>query len=250
MKIKQWTALVVVGAMGFALAGCDDADSTDGDSAEPAVERGQADEPDTSADNTEAQDETDSDASGAVDPGPEGAMTGEDGWVELHALDIPDAGTMVIRINGEEATVTDFTCNGPGVVGEDDFAIGLFAISVYGDMVAPDGRDGLFNLERRVATYEDWGATGGAGDVYDYGGQDSASVLLSAWGDDGLASNAVKVSPGDADHGGSELPLVHVAPDGAFTVHTNLEPAATGHEDAPSGDVEIAGKCSAPWSDL
>ena len=211
------------------LAGCGGGDDTDGT-------------------NSASNGDTGGGTSALVAPtSAEEAMDGEDGWTDLLPVDLPAPGTAEVTINGTSYDV-DITCTGPGVIPDPETAAYLFRVGVTGDFVTDDGRNAGIILGRHVDKFENWSATGGAGDVYDYPGQDVGQVQTTVEAGD-LTHSAVRVTPADDDRTGEAAPLLHVSPDGGFTVETELE-KMWGHDDALEGSVTIAGQCSAPWADL
>ncbi|MFW7415494.1 hypothetical protein [Demequina sp. SO4-18] len=183
------------------------------------------------------------DASGADDDGAGapagGATTAEDGWVALHGLEVPASGTAVLEAAGETHEM-DIACYGPGVFGEGEHDEYQFRVSARGEFTWDDGSEGFFTVTRAV-TFSPMQA-------YDYQGLDNADVTVTVVSG-GEFHAATLAAPSDADGAGASLPLVHAQPDGTFTVDRDLEAASSMHENAPAGEVRIAGACDGPWAD-
>src|SRR5699024_5248349 len=94
-------------------------------------------------------------------------MTGEDGWVALHEMDIPAPGTAVMTIDGTRVDAA-IECSGPGVV--DNGQNTLFSIRIRGDFGLDDGRSGYFELSRAVNRERE--------SFYAYNGQDAATLQV------------------------------------------------------------------------
>jgi hypothetical protein len=180
-------------------------------------------------------------------------MAADDGWVPLHSLDLPAPGTATITVDGETLT-TDIECRGPGVLPDGQNNLLLFRTGAQGKVELSDGRQGFFSIARNVAVYDEWIATGGAGSVYDYPGQDYATVdffiRAEVDGRRGFA-HSYWAAPADRDSAGTAMPLVHIQPDGSFTVQHEVRrtgPDILGiHAFAPEGAVTVAGRCDGPW---
>ena len=176
-------------------------------------------------------------------------MTGEDGWVELHDLDIPAAGRAVLRLDDVEVSF-DIDCLGPGVIeAHHDLPAFLehllFRIGVRG-LGELDGQEVLFEAARNVVdsdkAQEDLR-------FHRYPGQDRARIRFVITLEDGLYQGSEQRAPGDRNREGHGLPLLHVQPDGSFTAMAEV-PASPGHDQALAGDVILAGRCPAPWNEL
>jgi hypothetical protein len=238
MKSRITGPTVAVVAAVLAVAGC---------AVEGGGEAATSEQGGTTADDAT----TTTDAEQQPDDGP---MTAEAGWVPLHSLDLPAPGTATITVDGETIT-TDIECRGPGVLPDGQNNLLLFRTGAQGRVALSDGRVGYFSIARNVAVYSEWIAVGGAGSVYDYPGQDYATVdfFIQAEVNNlrGFA-HSYWAAPADRDSAGTAMPLVHVQPDGSFTVQHEVRrtgPDITGiHASAPEGAVTIAGRCDGPWA--
>ena len=170
------------------------------------------------------------------------ATTAEEGWSDLHDIPLPEPGTAVINHEGESYT-SEITCEGPGVR-EDGHPISQFFIRAYGDFTLADGTDAEFSLERSVKV--DNGEPGFY--PYEDEGLDSASVRVTVAASEGGWHSSMLSSPSDDDDVGALLPLVHVGPDGGFTVREEFS-AMMIHDEALEGEISIAGQCPNPWAE-
>ncbi len=176
-------------------------------------------------------------------------MSGEDGWVELHDLDIPAAGQAVLRLDDVEVSF-DVDCLGPGVIEAHhdlpaflDYLLFRTGVRGLGEL---DGQQVIFEAARNVVD-----ADKAREDLryHRYPGQDRARLQFVITLEDGLSQVSEQRAPGDRNREGHGLPLLHVQPDGSFTAMAEV-PAFPGHDQALAGDVTLAGRCPAPWNEL
>ncbi|MBA6413878.1 hypothetical protein H2508_12220 [Parahaliea sp. F7430] len=168
-------------------------------------------------------------------------MSAEDGWVTLHELEIPEAGTAVMTIDGSRYDL-EIQCSDPGIVNADEdvgLSNVLFSIKINGDFKHADGRPGYINLARWVSKEPE--------SFYPYPGQDGAflQVVINAK-EEGLAWSSFAGGPNDSDPRGESLPLLHAQPDGSFTVDLEIKKMMF-HKGALEGPLTLAGRCPEPW---
>lgn len=170
-------------------------------------------------------------ATDSVDPY---LLAAGDGWTALHDIALPEPGTAVLTIEGQEYTL-DITCSGEGEVNDPSDQT-LFRFNLEGSGQAPDGRDVILIGFRSVAAEID---------EY-YGVQDAASLQFGIRVDGTLTHSSIVASPGDQDPTGAGLPLLHISPTGGITLQADMNRMPT-HREAPSGVAVFAGQCQEGW---
>lgn len=182
-------------------------------------------------------------------------MNAADGWVELHALALPEPGQAVMT-RGDTEIVFDISCNGPGEIDPDAdlpsvMASRLFNAQFQGEAHTADGQRVNISGYRRVVNEEE-----ARGDLryYRYPGQDRASIDVTLIDAEDRGHSSFQGGPNDRNRDGKGLPMLHVQPDGSFTAVTELISAATMipgthefHRDALAGAITLAGRCPGPW---
>lgn len=186
-------------------------------------------------------------------------MTADDGWVELHDLSLPEPGRARLDIEGETIEF-EIECIGPGVVdhsGEVPKSLSslLFTASFSGDGTLPDGR--RVNIEGSRRVLNETGMLMNTYANYSYRGMDTVSLELNVIDEEGVANGSIQGGPSVHNRAGEGLPMLHVQPDGGFTVNTDLVSKASlipgphqYHQQALAGPATLAGKCAAPWEEL
>lgn len=164
-----------------------------------------------------------------------------DGWAELHDdIPLPGPGRAVLHLAGEEYA-TGITCEGPGEYDPDNHMANLylFRISFDGKGETASGQGFWLFGDRHVTTLES-----AAGEH-----QERSQVTLAVDIPDGgsLRHSTIAMSPTDADPAGEGLPLLHVAPDGGFTMRAPMRRVGSIHEHAPEGEAVLAGMCPDGW---
>ena len=169
-----------------------------------------------------------------------GELAAEDGWTDLDDLELPEPGTGVLRVAGEEIEL-DVECTQPGVLdgGPEDL---LFDFSVQGFGEASDGHTVIVHGSREIVTPEEAEASD-----HDYPGQERGSIQVTTRDEEGRNQIAIMVSPSGSDPDGERLPVLRVDESGAFTVNRDVEPFDAVHEDSLHGPTELAGRCQDGW---
>lgn len=186
-------------------------------------------------------------------------MTAEDGWVELHDLALPEPGRARLDIEGQTIEF-EIECYGPGVVdhsGEVPKSLSslVFNAAFSGDGTLPDGR--RVNIEGSRKVHNETGMLANTYANYSYRGMDAASLELNVFDEEGVANGSLQGGPSPQNRAGEGLPMLHVQPDGSFTVNSELVSKAKfipgthqHHQQALAGPATLAGKCVAPWEEL
>ncbi len=238
MKFSYLIAILAVAIAALTLAACGgDADDTAATASEPAQR---------------------SSASQAEDSDEIITMSAEDGWVDLHDLVLPEAGTATLVVNGE-TILLEIECFGPGVIDHDGevppiMASRLFNAQFSGEGTMANGWRVQLSGHRRVVDEEE-----ARRDLrfYRYRGMDRASLDINVFDDEGMANSSFQGGPNDRNRRGEGLPMLHVQPDGTFTAVTEMTSAAAMipgdhefHRNAVAGPIELAGRCDQPWAEL
>lgn len=165
--------------------------------------------------------------------------TAADGWADLHDIPLPEPGRAMLTIAGQEYA-TDITCEGPGEFDPADETAGrrLFRISFTGTGETAGGQGFWLFGDRGVSSVE--ASSGSLGE--------QSQVTLAVDNPEGRGSHStIAISPSDADPTGAGLPLLHVSPDGSFTMRAPMERVGSIHEHAPEGEAVLAARCPDGW---
>lgn len=185
-------------------------------------------------------------------------MTADDGWVELHSLDIPEAGTARLVAAGE-TIVLELECYGPGIIDHSGEVPSIMASRLFNAQFSAEGSlaNGsriTLSGHRRIVDEDE-----ARRDLrfYRYRGMDRVSLDAIVFDDEDMANSSFQGGPNDQNRRGEGLPLLHVQPDGSFTAVTEMVSAATMipgdhrfHRNALAGPIELAGRCPQPWAEL
>ncbi|MGY6630114.1 MAG: hypothetical protein ACXIUL_03810 [Wenzhouxiangella sp.] len=185
-------------------------------------------------------------------------MTADDGWVELHSLDIPEAGTARL-VAGDETIVLELECHGPGIIDHSGEVPSIMASRLFNAQFSAEGSlaNGWrvqISGHRRIVDEDE-----ARRDLrfYRYRGMDRVSLDAIVFDDEDMANASFQGGPNDQNRHGEGLPLLHVQPDGSFTAVTEMISAATMipgdhrfHRNALAGPIELAGRCPQPWAEL
>ncbi len=226
-------AAVLAGAL--ALAACGDGDGAN-EAAGPEPATGSSDEA-----ASPSEEGGDPGTGGDETATPLEELTAEDGWLELHDLEIPGPGEGVLQVAGETIELEVF-CDASGPLEEHGYL--LFWFQATGTGEDAEGRAVRASVSRQILTVEEAGKS-----VYEYQGQESGTVQINVDIGDGMTHSAIVTSPADDDPSGSLLPVVHVDATGAFTVDKEVPPLASIHDQALHGHVRYAGRCQDTWPD-
>jgi hypothetical protein len=184
-------------------------------------------------------------------------MSAEDGWVELHRLDIPEPGTARL-VAGGETIVLEVECNGPGVIDHSEDLSSIMASRLFNAQFSAEGTMAngwrvQLSGHRRIIDEEE---ARRELRFYRYRGMDRASLDINVFDDENMANSSFQGGPNDRNRSGEGLPMLHVQPDGSFTAVTEMISAATMipgdhrfHRNAIAGPVELAGRCPQPWAE-
>ncbi|MCC5947337.1 MAG: hypothetical protein JJT89_02685 [Nitriliruptoraceae bacterium] len=236
-------ALLVTACGGSDDPGQAEADDDGVEAADPV------DDTEDTDDTVDADESSDGDAADDDPDAPLFSSVGSDGWAEPETTDLPPPGTLELELGGQSYTV-DIECRGFGEVPDEvddgagiprplnDFIPFAFEVSAFGQ--DDDGRNFRLTVGRSIfirgdraiqIRNSDWGGDG----QFD---------IVSFSNDDGVSRQQ---TPSSRDPEGSELPLVRVNPEGAFTARGELRPEFEGEDDAPDGPFELRGQCQETW---
>lgn len=239
---RCWPVLLTAALVMAACGDADDAsDASDADRTTEAV----------SSDDEDATEDVASDASGSDDDLADdegqvrdvGLLTAEDGWIELHDHPLPEPGQLRLEIGGEDLLIDNVVCGEPGIVSDpESWDLFHFAFRTT-DGVTSDGLPVWVSGSRRIVTEQRAEEEA----FYDYVGQERTTVQIDVQQVDDTYQSSITVSPSDWDPSGTELPLVHVDPSGAFTVDAEIRKPPMFHDDALAGPTVIAGRCQEGW---
>jgi hypothetical protein len=167
----------------------------------------------------------------------------EDGWNGVHdGVTIPPPGEGVLVVDGQTIEL-EVSCPEPSwlVTGGGETH---FAVLGRGDGVDDQGRETYVEVSRVLVPLEE-----AATSVYDYQGQERATIQIVVQVEENQYHSSIIVTPGDDDPTGAELPLVRVDESGSFSVlHDDVPPLhASIHDQALHGAVELAGTCPDGW---
>lgn len=166
--------------------------------------------------------------------------TATDGWADLHDIPLPDPGRAVLTI-GEQEYAVDITCEGPGEYDPDHHMANLylFRVSFDGKGETQGGQGFWLFGNRHVTTLEAAAGT--------HQEQSQVTLAVDVPDNSSLRHSTIAISPSDADPTGAGLPLLHVSPDGGFTMRAPMERGGSIHEHAPEGEAVLAARCPDGW---
>lgn len=176
----------------------------------------------------------------SAEPSPPAERVAADGWSQLHDIPLPEPGRAVLTLAGEEYA-TGITCEGPGAHDPDHHMANLylFRVAFDGKSETAGGQGFWLFGDRHITTLE-----AAAGEHQE---RSQVTLAVDVPGGSGPRHSTIAMAPSDSDPAGDGLPLLHVSPDGGFTMRAPMQRVGRIHEHAPEGEAVLAGRCPDGW---